>query len=285
MNDNPVGFPPVQRSSIHHGPVFIPMKQHLLSGVALTGALAFNHATGLSIAPSAAAAVASPLRPNADVQVDADRKPAELLTFAGIRSGDKVADLIPGDGYFTRLFRQLVGPQGHVFAVVPQGLAAASSKRLDPIKELIAAPGYDNVSLIVRPYEEIGVDTPLDVVWTSQNYHDIYGEVGPFAVPGISGKEEAAKLDAAAFKALKPGGLYIVIDHAAKSGSTGGDAKTLHRMDAATVIAQVTAAGFVLEDRSDVLANPQDGHDKVIFAPEIRRHTDKFVLKFRKPRS
>lgn len=229
-------------------------------------------------------AVATPLRPPADVQADADRKPAELLSFADIRPGDKVADLIPGDGYFTRLFSQLVGPRGHVFAVIPASLAAAGPKRLDPIKTLIATPGYANVSLQVRPYENIDVDTPLDVVWTSQNYHDIYGEVGAFAVPGSSGKDEAAKLDAAAFKALKPGGIYVVVDHAARPGSGGGDAKALHRIEAATVIAQVTAAGFVLEARSDVLANPQDDHEKIIFAPEIRGHTDKFALKFRKPK-
>jgi predicted methyltransferase len=284
MNDNPVGFAVFNLGRFNRI-AFTNMKQLFLYGVAVTATLVFAHATASSIAPSAAAAVASPLRPNSDIQVDGDRKPAELLTFAGIRPGDKIADLIPGDGYFTRLFRQVVGPQGHVFAVIPQVLAANSSKRLDPIKELIAAPGYENVSLIVRPYEDIGADIPLDLVWTSQNYHDVYGEVGPFAVPGVSGKEEAAKMDAAAFKALKPGGHYIVIDHAARPGSGGDDAKTLHRMDAATVIAQVTAAGFVLEDRSDVLANPQDGHDRVIFAPEIRGHTDKFALKFRKPRS
>jgi predicted methyltransferase len=247
--------------------------------------VAFAHTATAAIAPSVAAAVDSPLRPNTDVQTDADRKPVDVLTFADIRPGDKVADLVPGDGYFTRLFRQLVGPQGHVFAVVPESLAAASPKRLDPIKALIAAPGYENVSLLVQPYDEIGAGTPLDVVWTSQNYHDIYGEVGAFAIPGTSGKDEAARLDAAAFKALRPGGIYIVIDHAAKAGSGGGDAKSLHRIEAGTVIAQVTAAGFVLEDRSDVLANPQDDHDKMIFAPEIRGHTDKFVLKFRKPKS
>jgi predicted methyltransferase len=242
-----------------------------------------DHAASATIAPSVADAVASPLRPNADVELDADRKPAELLTFADIRPGDKVADLLPGEGYFTRLFRQLVGPQGHVFAIIPESLAAASPKRVEPIKALIAAPGYQNVSLVVHPYEDLGVDTPLDVVWTSQNYHDVYGEVGPFSVPGMSGKDEAAKLDAAAFTALKPGGIYIVIDHAARPGAGADDAKSLHRIDPATVIAQVTAAGFVLEDRSNVLANPEDPHDKVIFAPEIRGHTDKFVLKFRKP--
>jgi len=261
------------------------MKFRVIPSLVLAVAAACAHAAAPSIPPEVTMAVASGTRPSADVQADADRKPAELLAFAGIKPGDKVADLMPGTGYFTRLFRQLVGPGGHVYAVVPVPLAASGAKRVDPIKALIAERGIDNVSLLVQPYEEIGADAPLDVAWTSQNYHDVYGEVGPFAVPGISGEAAAAKLDAAAFKALKPGGVYIVIDHAAKAGAGGTVAKSLHRIEAQTVIAQAKAAGFVLDGQSDVLANPSDSHDKLIFAAEIRGHTDKFVLKFRKPAS
>ena len=231
------------------------------------------------------AAIADAGRPPEDKAQDANRKPAEVLAFAGIKPGDKVVDLMPGSGYYTRIFSKIVGPKGTVYALQPVEMDKVAPKRLQSLKTFAGTPAYANVVILVQPVAAIAIPERVDMVWTSQNYHDIYGEVGPFAVPGISGKEEAAKLDAAAFKALKPGGFYIVIDHAARSGSGGDDAKTLHRMDAATVIAQVTAAGFVLEDRSDVLANPQDGHDKVIFAPEIRGHTDKFVLKFRKPRS
>jgi len=259
------------------------MKSRVIPSLVLALIASCAHAAAPSIPPAVTMAVASSARPNADVLADADRKPAELLAFAGIKSGDKVADLIPGDGYFTRLFRQLVGPGGHVYAVVPVPLAASGAKRVDPIKALIAEPGIENVSLLVQPYEDIGADTPLDVVWTSQNYHDVYGEVGPFAVAGTRGEAAAAKLDAAAFKALKPGGVYLVIDHAAKAGAGGTLAKSLHRIEAQTVIAQVEAAGFVLDGRSDVLANSNDAHDKLIFATEIRGHTDRFVLKFRKP--
>ncbi|MFI4982289.1 MAG: methyltransferase, partial [Nevskiales bacterium] len=90
---------------------------------------------------------------------------------------------------------------------------------------------------------------------------------------------------AAVFKALKPGGVYMVVDHAAKAGAGGSVANTLHRIEPATVIEQVQAAGFVLEARSELLANPQDSHDQAVFATEIKGRTDKFVLKFRKPRS
>ncbi len=255
------------------------MKKTLL-GLALSAATALAYAA-MPVPAYVTAAVADSARPTADTQRDADRKPAELIAFAGIKPGDKVIDLIPGEGYFTRIFSKVVGPQGHVYAVVPKSMAEARPKALDPIKAM--AVTYGNTSLMVEPYDQLGAPSSLDVVWTSQNYHDIYGAVSVFAVKGNSGPDEAAKLDAAAFKSLKPGGVFVVVDHAAEPNSGGRDASTLHRIDPATVIEQVQAAGFVLEARSDLLGNPEDAHDKLIFAPEIKGHTDKFVLKFRKP--
>lgn len=230
-------------------------------------------------------AIADTARPAADKEVDNDRKPAALVTFAGIKPGDNVADVMPGRGYFTRIFSKVVGAKGHVYAVIPESMATkAPPEKFKPIHALVADPAYSgNTSVEIRPYDRLDVGAPLDVVWTSQNYHDVYGAVSVFSVTGSTGPEQAAKLDAAAFKALKPGGVFIVVDHAAAPGAGGKDASTLHRIDPATVIAQAKAAGFELEATSDVLSNPQDGHDKAVFAPEIKGHTDKFVLKFRKP--
>lgn len=232
------------------------------------------------------AAVADTGRPAADTQRDADRKPAALVAFAGIKPGDRVADVLPGGGYFTRIFSKVVGPKGHVYAIVPASLAAkAPPEKLMPIKTLVADPAYSgNTSLEIKPYDNLDVGAPLDVVWTSQNYHDVYGAVSIFSVDGTTGPDEAAKLDAAVFKALKPGGHFIVVDHVANAGSTAQDSNKLHRIDPAAVIAQAKAAGFVLEAKSDILSNPQDAHDKTVFDPAIKSHTDKFVLKFRKPR-
>jgi predicted methyltransferase len=258
------------------------MKKTLLS-LALFGAVTLTHAADMAPPAYVTAAVADSARPAGDTARDLDRKPAELVAFAGIKPGDKVADLMPGGGYFTRIFSKVVGPQGHVYAVVPESIAKAKPQALDPVKALAADAAYRNTTVVVQPYDNIGAATPLDVVWTSQNYHDVYGAVSVFAVNGTTGPDEAATLDAAAFKALKPGGVYLVIDHATKPGAGGQYANTLHRIDPATVIAQVQAAGFVLEARSELLSNPQDDHDKLIFAPEIKGHTDKFVLKFRKP--
>ncbi|XRD86348.1 class I SAM-dependent methyltransferase [Dyella acidisoli] len=230
-------------------------------------------------------AVSDSARPAADKQLDNDRKPAALIAFAGIKPGDNVADVMPGGGYFTRIFSKVVGAKGHVYAIVPEVYAAkAPPERLKSIHALVADPAYSgNTRLDIRPYDRLDVGAPLDVVWTSQNYHDVYGAVSVFSVDGSTGPEQAGKLDAAVFKALKPGGVFIVIDHVAKPGSGEQDAHTLHRIDPAVVIAQAKAAGFVLEAQSELLSNPQDGHDKSVFAPEIKGHTDKFVLKFRKP--
>jgi predicted methyltransferase len=243
------------------------------------------HAQTLSPPAYVTEAIADAARPAIDKQVDNDRKPAALVTFAGIKPGDDVADVMPGGGYFTRIFSKVVGAKGHVYAVIPESVAAkAPPEKFRPIHALVADPAYSgNTSLEIRPYDRLDVGAPLDVVWTSQNYHDVYGAVPVFSVSGSTGPEQAAKLDAAAFKALKPGGVFIVVDHAATPGSGGRDSSTLHRIDPATVIAQAKAAGFELEGTSDVLSNPQDGHDKSVFSPGIKGHTDKFVLKFRKP--
>lgn len=259
------------------------MNKLLLSGFLMLGTATLAHADVQTPPAYVSAAVADPARPPADTKRDSDRKPAELIAFAGIKPGDKVADLLPGGGYFTRIFSKIVGPQGHVYAVIPDSLAQGAPKKLDGIKAVIADPAYGNTSLVIRPYDRIGGDAPLDVIWTSDNYHDVYGAVSVFGVAGTSGAEETAIMDAAAFKALKPGGVYMVIDHVAKAGSGEQDAKTLHRIDPAVVIAQAKTAGFVLEARSDLLANPGDSHELIIFSPQIRGHTDQFVLKFRKP--
>ena len=219
-------------------------------------------------------AVQDESRPAADRTADASRKPAELMTFAGIRPGVRVADLMPGRGYLTRIFSGIVGNRGKVVAIYPTLFADAKPANVDAMRALVSEPRYSNASLYVQAIERIAVDEPVDFAWISLNYHDVFGRVG---------EESAAKLAAAVFKALKPDGTFIVIDHAAKPGRGGRDANTLHRIEAATVIEQALAAGFLLEDRSEALANYDDNHTEPVFTAELSGHTDKFVLKFRKP--
>ena len=241
----------------------------------LAACLVAHHAAHAeSSAPPAIAAAVASARPKADTDRDALRKPAELLAFAGIKPGDMIGDLMPGQGYFTRLFSRVAGPSGHVYALVPSELAAKAPKIVEAMKAIAADPAYGNVSLIVAPSTQIAAPVKLNVVWTSQNYHDLYG---------FFGADAAAKTDAAVFQALKPGGEFIVIDHVAKPGSGGSVATTLHRIDPETIKTQVLAAGFKLAATSDILRNPADTHELKVFAPEIRGHTDQVVFKFVKP--
>ncbi len=217
------------------------------------------------------AALSSSDRPVADTARDADRKPAVLIAFSGVKAGDKVADLIPGKGYFTRIFSKIVGAKGAVYAVEPAEMLARMPKALDEINSFAGKDGFSNVSAITSPSDILAVPAFVDVAFTSQNYHDVYGGMGVDA---------AAKFNAAVFKILRPGGVYVVIDHVALAGEFD---KKLHRIDPDVVKKQVSAAGFVLVGESTVLRNTADPHNVGVFSPELRGHTDQFVLKFRKP--
>ncbi len=237
-------------------------------------ALPFLPAAAQPASPSfTAAAVANPDRPAEDKARDALRHPLELINFAGLKQGDSVADFVPGAGYFTRIFSNVVGPKGHVYAIVPQELAMKRPQMASAIYTLSQTPPFTNVVAQVQPTAEAGTGDTLDMAWTSDNYHDMYG---------FFGKDAAAAAVGSLFRALKPGGVFIVIDHVANAGATEAPA-TLHRIDPAVVKAQVEAAGFKLEATSDSLKNPNDPHTETVFAPDIRGHTDQFVFKFRKP--
>jgi predicted methyltransferase len=220
------------------------------------------------------AAIADPARPEADTKRDADRKPAQSVAFAGIKPGDRVADLIPGQFYFTRIFAKTVGPKGWVYAYIPSDLDDMYEKNNKPIPSWTDT-AYPNVSSIHAPIAKFVAPEKLDVVWTSQNYHDLHDPFfGPADIPAVN---------KAIFDALKPGGLYIVLDHAAAPGSGLRDTDTLHRIDPAQVKKEVLAAGFVFVGESNVLRNPADDHTKLVFDSSIRGKTDQFIFKFRKP--
>lgn len=221
------------------------------------------------------AAIADPARPAEEAVRDESRKPGEMLAFAKIKPGAKVMDLIPGGGYFTRLFAAAVGPKGWVYAFQAKE-TDSFSKGKEP-KIYAVARGYKNVSVIHAPINDLTAPEPLDVVWTAQNYHDLKDD---FFKPA-----DTAVINKAVFKALKPGGLYIVLDHAAEKGSGLRDTNTLHRIDAAVVKQEVMAAGFEFAGENKVLNNPQDPRTANVFDQTIRGKTDQFVYKFRKPLS
>ena len=197
------------------------------------------------------------------------------MRFAGIKRGQVVADIMPGGGYFTRIFSKLVGPKGKVLAAIPEEFTKRSTKGVDDIKAIATSPAFANVVPVVSPVAVMTMPQPVDVAWTSNNYHDVYGYLGA---------DTAAKLNTAVFHMLKPGGTYIVIDHAALPGTADTAPKTFHRIDYATVRAQVEAAGFVYDGESDALRQAGDPHDVSVMTPSLRGHSDQFVLKFHKPK-
>ena len=227
-----------------------------------------------AITAEVASAVKDPAR-QADQALDARRKVAQIMTFAEVKPGQKVLELIPGSGYFTRVFSVLVGPQGHVYTVWPNEAAKFSAENFTKLTELAAQPHYANISLLQQPAADLSAPEPVDLVFTSQNYHDYPDD--------FMGKVDPLTLDRQAFAALKPGGLFVVIDHVAPAGSGMADTGTLHRIDPAIVKQQVQAAGFVFDGESNALRNPADPHTAKVFDKSIRGHTDQFIYRFRKP--
>jgi predicted methyltransferase len=227
--------------------------------------------------PTLQRAVADASRPAEDVQRDADRKPAATLAFAGVKPGDRVADYIANSGYFTRLFADVVGAKGHVYAVELDEIVgyANVAKGYAALKDW--APAHPNVTVEQVPAARaLSFPQKLDLFWISQNYHDLHDK--------FLGPKDVAAFNRQVFQALKPGGLYIVLDHAAARGAPADVTETLHRIEVDTVKREVEAAGFELAGESDLLANPADPHDKGVFDPSIRGRTDQFLLKFRRPR-
>ncbi|HMK85302.1 MAG TPA: hypothetical protein VK437_05025 [Steroidobacteraceae bacterium] len=222
------------------------------------------------------AAIADPARPAADTERDSNRKPAETLRFAGIAPGQKIGELLPGGGYFTRIMAKAVGSTGHIYALVPAPLPDAPANSPDfaaRVKALAADPNYSNVSVVVEPFAQLKTPEPLDMVWTSQNYHDLHN------FPGL----DVTVFNQMVFEALRPGGIYLILDHATAPGAGTSETQTLHRIDPAVVKREVLAAGFVLVGESDLLRQPADPHTAKVFDPSIRGRTDQFILKFRKP--
>jgi predicted methyltransferase len=242
----------------------------------MTLALASAYAAGATLPVYISAAVGDSARPDEDKQRDADRKPGETLAFAGVKPGEQVVELAAGGGYFTRLLSAAVGPKGRVTVIVSPPKPDAAPGAPVPgaaVKAIAADPHYANVQISVQRVAELSMPEKADLVWTTQNYHDFHN------IPDV----DIATINKAVFAALKPGGTFFVLDHAAEAGSGARDTNTLHRIDKATVIKEVEAAGFRLKGESGILANKDDPHTAKVFDPAIRGHTDQFILKFTKP--
>lgn len=218
------------------------------------------------------AALANPKRPKADRDRDADRKPAELMTFYGVEKGMTAVDLMAAGGYLTEVLSITVGPKGKVYAQNPPMIKQFAEGRLD--KEMTERLAKNRLPNVVR----VDVDLPasaeippgsVDFAITAMNLHDIYNST-PYSVTQFFSQVAAM---------LKPGGTLAVIDHV---GVPGADNAKLHRMEKAHALFLSRALNLVLVAESDLLANPNDDHTKSPFDPALRGKTDQFVLKFTK---
>lgn len=242
--------------------------------LALTaGAIVMASAASAAPPANVTAALADPARPAEDVARDAARKPGDLLALMNVKPGAKVADFVIGGGYFTRILSAAVGPTGHVYAYQPAEFIAYQASYGENLKKVAGA--YKNVTPLDASFQALDLPDGLDAIITVQNYHDLY--LKPFPVG------TAAKVDAELFKSLKPGGVFLVVDHQAVAGSGTSAADSLHRIDPEAVKKDLTAAGFKLESESKLLANAADPHTASVFDASIRGKTDQFILVFRKP--
>jgi len=197
-------------------------------------------------------------------------KAPEVIAFIGLKKGDKVADVVAGR--LTPSLAQAVGPSGKVYAIETAEVAKAHPESLARMKALAAR--LPNVIVSEEPIAS-ALPTGLDAVLIRQNYHDLYDK--------FMGPADVAAFNKSVFAALKPGGVYVVLDHAAKAGSGISATETLHRIDPARVKTDVLAAGFKLDAESSIFANKDDDHTKTVFDPSVRFHTDQFLFRFKKP--
>ena len=247
--------------------------------VSLALILSFAALDAVAAAPAAApayvtAALNAPGRKE-DAGDDAHRQIAAIMTFTQVKPGQKVVELIPSRGYWTRMFSAIVGAQGHVYTIWPDPYQQYVDDSYAMWQKLVTTPQYANVSLLRGPAEDFKIPESVDLVFTNQNYHDYHDK--------FMGPVDMGAFDKQVFDALKPGGVFVVVDNVAQAGSGFSATDTTHRVDPEAVKKEVTAAGFVFDGSSDALKNPADTHSLVSYTPPMAGHNDQFIFRFRKP--
>ncbi len=229
----------------------------------------------VTVPPSVVAVVAAPDRSAADHALDGGRHPAEMLAFFDIKPGMRVAELGAGGGYTTELLARAVGPSGVVYAQNSPFVLKRFAEQ--PWSARLATPPMAKVVRLDREFDDPLPPEAhdLDAVLIVLFYHDT-----------VWLGTDREKMNHAVFKALRPGGVYGIIDHSAPSGSGTADVQTLHRIDERVVRHEVTSAGFDLVAEATFLRNPSDArdwNDSPSAAAARRGTSDRFVLKFVKP--
>ena len=245
-------------------------------------AFALSFALPLAAAQAApadvATAVSTPGRPDAAVQLDAVRKPVEVLNWLGLERGDRVLDYFTGTGYYAEIIARAVGPQGHVIAWNSPFFAA--NDQIRPATEGVHQRSSNAIFLATPVTALPFAPQSFDFVLMHMVYHDTYWESARFQIPRI----DPQIVLRAVFAATKPGGIVGVVDHVANpGGDTRAVVEALHRIDPAVLRADFERAGFVFDGESDLLRNPEDDHSKNVFDPAIRGRTDRILYRFRRP--
>ncbi len=213
-------------------------------------------------------AIENPMRPEEQKVDDVNRKPAELLTLSGVKPGDQIVEFASFGQYFTQMLSDVAGPKGNVYMYdlpYTEKRAGEASRAFEQ--------AHPNSHYQLVDYNKLELPQNVDIVFNVLYYHDL-------SLNDI----DVAALNQRIFKALKPGGVFFVVDHNAAPGSGRRDTKALHRIDPEVIKQEVLAAGFELVTQSKVLAHPEDDHSKMVFTPGVRRLTDQTVFKFRKPK-
>jgi predicted methyltransferase len=244
--------------------------------------LAALMATAVPVAASAAPAdvkasvAATADRSEENVKLDESRKPVEVLKFLGLQQGMWVSDPFGGNLYWAEITAPAVGPKGRVTIWQPKQFY--DQKSYDRLTAYSAK--QPNVFMRVSPMEAPDLPGKYDFMLINLDYHDVYWESAKYGIV----KMDADQWLKVVYDSMKPGAVVGVIDHVANPGDTRATVEKLHRIDPATVKADFKRAGFKLEAESNMLRNPADDHSLNVFDPKIRGKTDRFVLKFRKPR-
>ncbi|KAA0070893.1 class I SAM-dependent methyltransferase [Rhodanobacter sp. T12-5] len=202
-------------------------------------------------------------------------KQSGLLRFARVDAGSTVIDVFPGDGYWSGLFSDIVGPEGRIYSFVPTEVAHLGNDPVGRIRALAGEPGRENVRAISADLVALPKSSPpADVVWLHLFYHDLHAAL--LQTRGAT----PADFNRAVYERLKPGGFYVIVDHVAAAGTGASNAGSLHRIEPAVVREEVEAAGFVLDAESSALANRDDPHSIKVFDPSIKGETDRFAYRF-----
>ncbi len=249
------------------------MKQLMLTAAALCLAACASMAPNTAPIPTSTA-MADPRRPAVDVALDTQRRGDAVLDLANIQPGWKVADIMQGAGYFTRLFVAKTGPTGKVYAWSPDEFMLAKPVLYGDSLDILQKAYPDDIVTMRSAFNDLAFPEPLDMIFTSQNYHDLYLKKFP--------ADLAARMNRKVYDALKPGGIYVVVDHVANRETVDAP-NTVHRMDPVLIRREIEAAGFKYDGESSALRKPADDHTLMVMNPAIRGKTDQIIYRFRKP--